>query len=83
MGQMVIDINIKVISAKVKFPMKMKFFAMVLHYLHAAPEAHPSSLMDSIASPKVKITKGEGIGAHSLAHNTLGVEGCVGALGWN
>jgi len=27
-------------------------------------------------------TEGEGVGARSLAHNTLGVEGYVGALGW-
>jgi hypothetical protein len=26
----------------------------------------PSSLMDSTTSPKVKITKGEGVGVHSL-----------------
>jgi hypothetical protein len=43
----------------------------------------PSSLMDSIASPKVKITKGKRVGAHSLVRNTLGVEGCVGASGWD
>jgi len=30
--------------------------------------------MDSIASPKVKTTKREGVGAHSLAHNISGVE---------
>ncbi len=51
-------------------------------------EAHliwctPSSLMDSIVSPNVKTTKGEGIGARSLARNTSGVEGHVGALGWD
>jgi len=33
-------------------------------------------------SPKVKTSKGEGIGARSVAHNIPGVEGCVGALGW-
>jgi hypothetical protein len=44
-GQMAIDGDIKVINAKVKFPMKMKFFVMVLHYLHAALDAPPSSLM--------------------------------------
>jgi len=38
--------------------------------------------MDSTASPKVKIVKREGVGVHSLAHNTLGVKGCAGALGW-
>jgi len=37
--------------------------------------------MDSTVSPKVKITKGEGIGVHSGACNTLGVKGCVGAPG--
>jgi len=34
--------------------------------------------MDSTASPKVKTTKGEGVGARSLAHSTLGVEGRAG-----
>jgi hypothetical protein len=38
--------------------------------------------MDLIMNPKVKITKGKGIGARPLVHSTLGVEGCVGALGW-
>ncbi len=33
-------------------------------------------------SPKVKIAKGEGVGARSLAHNTLGVEGHAKAPGW-
>jgi hypothetical protein len=31
----------------------------------------------------VKIVKGKGIGACSLAHNTSEVEGHVGALGWD
>jgi len=38
--------------------------------------------MDSTASPKVKTTEGEGVGACSLACRTLEVEGCVGALRW-
>jgi hypothetical protein len=38
--------------------------------------------MDSIASPKVKIVEGEGVGVRSLAYNTLGVKGCVGVAGW-
>ncbi len=38
--------------------------------------------MDSTVSPKMKTTEGEGVEAHSLAHNTLGVEKCVGASGW-
>jgi hypothetical protein len=38
--------------------------------------------MDPIASPKVKAMEGEGVGACSLAHNTLGVEGCAAVPGW-
>jgi len=38
--------------------------------------------MDSTASPKVKTVERERIGARSLAHSTLGVEGHVGAPGW-
>jgi hypothetical protein len=37
--------------------------------------------MDSTTSPKVIIAKG-GVGARSLARNTSGVKGRVGALGW-
>jgi len=40
------------------------------------------SLMDSNANPKVKTTKGKGVGAHSLACSTLGVEGHARAPGW-
>jgi hypothetical protein len=45
-------------------------------------DAPPSSLMDSIASPKMKIVEGEGIGVRSLVRNPSGVEGPVGAPGW-
>ncbi len=38
--------------------------------------------MDSNVSPKVKSTKGKGIGARSLTCSTLRVEGRVGALRW-
>ncbi len=38
--------------------------------------------MDSIVSPKVKTTEGEGVGPRSLARSTLGVEGRVEAPGW-
>jgi len=31
----------------------------------------------------VKTTEGEGIGACSLAYNTLGIKGRVGALAWD
>jgi len=41
-----------------------------------------NSLMNSTTSPKMKTTKGEGVGAHSLTRSTLGVEGRVGTLGW-
>jgi hypothetical protein len=40
-------------------------------------------LMDLTASPKVKTIEGEGVGARSLARNTLKVEGHVGAPGWD
>jgi len=42
-----------------------------------------SSLMDSTASAKMKTTKGEGVGARSLAHNTLGLEGSARTPGWD
>jgi hypothetical protein len=38
--------------------------------------------MDSIATLKMKTMEGEGVGAHSQAHNILGVEGHVGVLKW-
>ncbi len=47
-----------------------------------SPDTPLDFLMDSTISPKVKTTKGKGIGARSLAYNTLGVEGHAGALGW-
>jgi hypothetical protein len=43
----------------------------------------PSSLMDSIVSPKVKTLKGEGVGVCFLACSTSGVEGLVRASGWD
>jgi len=46
-------------------------------------DAPPTSLMDSTSSPKVKTTGREGVGVRSLAHNILGVEGCVRALRWD
>ncbi len=46
-------------------------------------DAPPSSLMDLIASPKLKTTEGKGVGVRSLAYSTLGVEGCVGAPRWD
>jgi len=42
----------------------------------------PSSLMDSIANPKVTSIEGEGVGARSLVRNILGVERRVRALRW-
>jgi len=47
--------------------------------LHDTP---PSSLMDSTMNPKVKTTEGE-VGVCSLAHSTLGVEGCAGVPRWD
>jgi hypothetical protein len=42
----------------------------------------PKLLDGFITNPKVKTTKGKGVGERSLAHNTSRVEGCVGAPGW-
>jgi hypothetical protein len=42
----------------------------------------PSSLMDSITSPKVKTMEGEGVRVHSLACNTSRVEGRARAPKW-
>jgi hypothetical protein len=38
--------------------------------------------MEAIASPKMKTSEGEGVGARSLARNISRVEGHVGALRW-
>jgi len=46
-------------------------------------DAPSSSLMDSIASPKVKIAERKGVGACSLVRNNSRVEGRVRALGWD
>jgi hypothetical protein len=43
---------------------------------------HTPKLLDKIkCESKVKIAEELGLGAHSLAHSTLGVEGRVGVLG--
>jgi len=54
--------------------MKLLSFDMVY-------DVAPSSLMDLTTNPKVKTTKGKGVGVRSLARNTSGVEGRVGAPG--
>jgi len=46
-------------------------------------DAPPSSLMDSIANPKVKIAEAEGVGVRSLARNTFGVGGHARAPKWD
>ncbi len=46
-------------------------------------DAPPSFLMDLVASPKLKTTEGEGVGARSLARNTSRVKGHGRAPGWN
>jgi len=43
----------------------------------------PSSLMDSITSPKVETMKGKIVGVRSLIHNTLGVKRCARAPKWD
>ncbi len=40
-------------------------------------------LVDSNASMKGKQRKNKGLGTRSLARNTLGVKGCVGAPRWD
>jgi hypothetical protein len=50
--------------------------------MHRCVDAPPSSLMDSTVNPKVKTTKGEKVGAHSLVRSISKVEGRVGAPGW-
>jgi hypothetical protein len=44
--------------------------------------ATPKLLDGLTTSPKVKTSKGKGVGARSLAHSTLGVEGHVEAPEW-
>jgi hypothetical protein len=45
-------------------------------------DAPPHSLKDLNANLKMKITKEEGVGVHSLACNISRAEGCVGAPTW-
>jgi hypothetical protein len=52
-----------------------------MHSLNNYIDTHSNSLIDSNASPKVKIME-EGVRACSLAHNTLGVKGRAGAPRW-
>jgi len=42
----------------------------------------PHSLKDSNTSPKVEIVEEKRVGIRSLTHSTSGVEGSVGARGW-
>jgi len=46
-------------------------------------DAPLSSLMESIVSPKMKTSEGEGVGACSLARSISGVERCAGVPGWD
>ncbi len=66
--------------------MTMLFFMLVYNfkiYISSTPfDTPPNSLMDSIASRKVKTTKRKRVGVRSLTYSTLGVEGRVGVLGW-
>ncbi len=45
-------------------------------------DTSPNSLIDSIASPKMKTMEGKIVEVRSLARNTLGGEGCARVLGW-
>jgi hypothetical protein len=66
------------------WPKGMHLKSIIVHSskYQSPNDTPPSSLMHSTGSPKVKIIEGEGVGVCSLAHNTLGVEGYVGASGW-
>ncbi len=46
-------------------------------------DAPPSSMMDLTMSPKVKTTEEEEVEAHSLVHNTSGMEGHFGTPRWD
>jgi hypothetical protein len=59
--------------------MNRTFVIWQTNYQKKPTNTPPSFLMDPTTSPKVMITEGEGIGACSLVHITLGVEGRVGA----
>ncbi len=43
---------------------------MKIHVMYLLINEPPSSLTDSTVSPKVKTTKGEGVGVHSLVRST-------------
>jgi hypothetical protein len=45
-------------------------------------DAPPNSLIDLIASSKVKTTEGKRVGVHFLIHCSSGVKRCAGAPGW-
>ncbi len=54
-----------------------------IFYHHTTPNVLPSSSIDSNVSMEWKQRKCKELGTHSLAHSTLGVEGCAGALKWD
>jgi hypothetical protein len=60
-----------------------KFPYAFITWLPKLIDTPSSSLMDSTTSPKLKTMEGERVGARSLARSTLGVEGRVGASGWD
>ncbi len=61
-------------------PLELLNLEKILHHYLNTPL---SFLMDLTMSPKVKITKGKGIGAQSLVRGTSRVEGRVGPSGWD
>jgi hypothetical protein len=52
------------------------------NYLRYLCDTPPNSWIDSTTSSKMKTTEGQEVGARSIVHNTLGVEGCAKASGW-
>jgi len=51
---------------------------LCIKYGQNVSDAPPSSLMDSIASPKVKTMEGKKVGACFLARSTSRLEMCAG-----
>jgi hypothetical protein len=65
------------------FSFLKKFDKRKAHNVLALINTPPNYLLGSTTSPRMKTTEGEGVWAHSLAHNTSKVEGHVGAPGWD
>jgi hypothetical protein len=78
-------------SLGVDFYLEITHF-QVFSLMFITSKKHPPNIVYRPSAPKlldrlkceskVKIMEEQRIGARSLAHSTLGVEGCARALGW-